>query len=368
MSEQALLTFWESFVNELGSITNDLSNAIHVNNLPRIIGEYNRFPRVFNEKLLSEFEQIVNKIKEEKRIDFEITKKARQLEHAMNASSFETGCLTNFVYDVSDARELVERLAKDLTQEKNKNNKISHLQTQINTNRIKSKSILNTDSRDALTKQIKRDEESLEAMLNNQDIIAKAQNEEIAILKSKIETLSNQKDVLANTLGELEAVNKTLEKNANSNAAETERLNAYISSLASEQENNKTGNGELLTKYERACKDIEELKVMHVHNTKIIDNFDMHNLTRYKESVAQKITLVKLTKAIQNINQLLISKKTYDAKRMCAKTVVSEFVPLSEVDGIVSELNTMIDSFTNLKDTVVSYNEKLAIQLDCVYK
>jgi chromosome segregation ATPase len=368
MSEQALLTLWEAFVNELGSITNDLSNAIHANSLPKIIGEYNRFPKVFNEKLLSDFEHIVNKIKEEKRIDFEITKKARQLEHSMNASSFETGCLTNFVYDVSDARELVERLAKDLTQEKNKNNKISHLQTQINTNRIKSKSILNTDSRDALVKQIKKDEESLDIMLHNQDIVAKAQSEEIAILKSKIDTVSNQKDVLANALEELEAVNKTLEINANTSAAETERLNAHMSSLASEQENNKTGNDELVSKYERARKDIDDLKVTHVHNTKIIDNFDMQNLTRYKESVSQKLTLVKLTKAIQNINQLLISKKTFDAKRMCAKTVASEFVPLSEVDDIVSELHTMIDSFKDLKDTVVSYNEKLAIQLDCVYK
>jgi hypothetical protein len=368
MSEQALLTFWESFMNELGSITHGLSDAIKTNKVASIIEEYNRFPKVFNEKLLSEFEQIINKIKEEKRIDAEITKRAKQLEQAMNASEFDSNGLTNFVYDVSDARELVERLSKELIQEKNKNNKISHLQTQINTNKIKSKSILNTDSRDALIKQIKRDEEYLQSMLYNDDIVIKAQTEEIAILKSRLEASSTREGMLLANIEELAAQNTVLEKNATDNAMETERLHMHISSMTSDQETWKTGNDNLELKYEQAMKDIKELKNMHVRNTKIIDDFDILNMEKYKESVSLKITLIKQTKTIQNINQLLISKKISDAKRVCAKAVVNETVPVSEVDNIVSELNVMIDSFQNMKETVTSYNEKLAIQLDCVYK
>lgn len=437
MSEQALLTFWESFINELGSITNDLSDAINTNSASNIIGEYNRFPKVFNEKLLVEFEHIINKIKEEKRIDSEITKRFKQLELVFNTLNLSES-MVDVIYDICDTRELVERLTKDLIQEKNKNNKISHLKTQINANKIKSNSVLNTDSRDAILKQIKRDEHSLEALFNNEEEITRTLDQEIRMLKAKLETASVDKDFVLKLNEELREVTSNLEKKANDNEIETIRKDIQLSNMTSELNNCKTihdqiivahdkvlvlnidlntahdhlldkyghlldkydqavkdivdlndkhihntkiidnfdaqkldlntAHDQLLLKYDQAIKDIIELKHVHVYNTQIIDNFDIQNLTKYKENISKNLVYVKQSKTIQNIQQLLMSKKIADAKRLCTKSVANDFVGISEIDDLVTNLNTMIDSFKSLKDTVSQHNEHITNQLNCVYK
>lgn len=381
MSEQTLLCFWDSFINELVSITNELEQIITQNN-PKykelLIQNYNKFPKLLNEKLLTDFENIYNKVNNEKKIDSEITKRVQQVENVLSCSELNPVDFSNIVYDLSDAKELVERLTKEIIAEKNKNNHIFNLQSQINANKLKLRNILNNEIKEAITKQIARDEETLETLTRSESKYISSLEDEIANLKNKITEINNCNKEKEETNSIKLHVSVVEEGERGSSQDEMQKLVEEINSLKTENESLKTSiqnnttidkeelKGKVLnleSQLKEHLKFIDQLNNTHSVNTKIIDNFDMINLEKFRDSVAKKVENVKLISTIENIHKALAAKKNADARRICTKAMSNEFNVHKEVSELVNELTSMMNSFKDMKDIITSRNESIQNQM-----
>ncbi len=291
MSENTLVKFWDSFIEEISDVTNNLGNAIASNNSTSIIQEYNKIPTILNEKKITDFLNLIEKIKEEKKIDSEINKRFKQLEEIVNNIDPTTN-FCSYIYDLFDNKDVVERLSKELLHERSKNNQISHLQIQINTNKIKLKGVLNKDTKESLQKQIKRDEEQLEKLTNVEDSTITNLNNEIKQLKSKLESMEESNKSVNEYLEKIEFLESSL-KNKD---IEINRLNESLLSSNT------------------------ELSALKDKNTTVsnVGNFDIDT---YKMSILNKLSTNNPSDTIKNIHNLLLSKKTSDAKRMCVKAL-----------------------------------------------
>lgn len=369
MSEQALISIWDSLISNIVGITKEMEESIIKNSKTfkeEIISQYNKFPEVINEKVLNDFDNVLNKLKEEYSSNQNaqpLLEKISKLESIINSiqpcDNNDSMNVSKIIIDANECKENIESLTEELITEKNRNNFISQLQTQINTNKIKLWSTINHESRDMLSKQIKRDEDNLEKLMNEHDRSLKVLQDEISQLTSKNDRLTQQNSQLAIENRNLKSMTENLQ-----DIEVLEKRNNFLNNKVVEYENNivelkkQIENNEFHEKYQSLLKDFDSLREINTKNIKIINDFDMSNLDKNKELMDLKSLNIKLNTSIQNINQCLLSKRNSEAKKICSKAIVNNFDEQKEYEQLCTEMKQILESFNNMKNTLISYSSQ----------
>ena len=202
-------------------------------------------------------------------------------------------------------------------------------------------------------------------------------------LESKVKNLDSQIDQLNKTtvtnvmyqtvVGERDALKRnvdslTLDKTKLQNTVETNT--AMINKLKSDVEVEKVKTATAETLFKNAEGSMQNLQKAHTDNTQIIDNFDMRNLTKYSESIARKVAMIKLEKVMAKIGERVdavptsadmtsLRRTLEEIKGLSDRATKNDFDPVRELDTLVVDLGKMLTSFEEIKNRVTSTNENL---------
>ena len=176
------------------------------------------------------------------------------------------------------------------------------------------------------------------------------------------------------------ATNTTLKLESSKQDGIITNLNASITAL-----NTELAKTQLL--YKGVQETMHQLKSVHLNNTKIIDNFDMQNMTKYKESVSRKLAMIKLERMMKKIgskitmlsatsdnktlrdtlDDVLIITKTANTNEFDHEETLEKLLPLL-LPELASDLQNMFNTFDEMKDRVTSINETFATNLDTTFR